>query len=371
MTATVSKGTREANPIGIDFSGDGLQAAQVETPDSGARLLGTSAVEADRLDSDEGLRTEIDRLLRQGRFAGRRIATSLPSDGLSIHHIRLPVMSPRALDEAVTRVVAEREEKPLGSLILRHLQIATAGDREDEADHIVFTVQRSVVVRQLRIAERLGLSLVGITAVPLAVGHAFSYLGQRREESQYTFLLVHLEAHRTHLMILHEGDLRFARSIPQGVHDILQAVAERTHRPIETLREEQSFSMRQQQDHLLLNSGLTDVPEAPRHAAALPYDQAGPKLRSYSEEILSCLCYFAGMVDSDGVDKVIFVGSQANDYAFCQILANRLGLPAQIGDPLAGIRVASAGDQPRGGVRRPQPELAVAVGLTRFGALVN
>ena len=132
--------------------------------------------------------------------------------------------------------------------------------------------------------------------------------------------------------------------------------------------------MKRLDEHLLLNSRLTEAPEAPHHGAPVPYEKAGVVLENYAEEITSCLCYFASTISSDGVDKVIFTGPQANDYDFCQMLASRIKLPAQIGDPLAGIRqpllespTATTGMP----VRRPRPEMSVAVGLTLFGSLVN
>jgi Tfp pilus assembly PilM family ATPase len=116
---------------------------------------------------------------------------------------------------------------------------------------------------------------------------------------------------------------------------------------------------------------MTEAPATPAsQATGLPYQQAGAALEAYAEEILSGLCYFSSTVNAHGVDKAVFVGPLANDYGFCQMLANRLGLPAQIGDPLAGIEVPGAASA-TAAQRRPEPEMAAAVGLSLFGAMVN
>lgn len=365
------KSGRQADPIGLDLSGQGVRAVQVETLGAVPHLV--DMVDDGRpVASDEELRDRIDALVRDRGFVGRRIATSISSDALSIHHVRLPAMSDSALPEAISSEVAERIDYAVGDAVIRHLEIASAGGRDGHADYIVFTVPRGVVEQHLRMAEKLGLVVAGISALPLALGHAFSYLGQRREECDFTFLLAHLEPRVTHLMILHRGELRFARTVPQGAHDILDAVAGETGQDPAALRADQELRMKRCADHVLLNSRMTEVPAAPSQGAPLPYEQAGRALEGYAEEILSCLCYFASTVNSRGVDKVLFVGPQANDYDFCQTVANRLGLLAQIGDPLAGIRLPSS-DEGRGsgGGRRPRPEMAVAVGLTLFGAVAN
>ena len=62
---------------------------------------------------------------------------------------------------------------------------------------------------------------------------------------------------------------------------------------------------------------------------------------------------------------MVLAGGQAYDKRLCQSLAERLNLPAQIGDPLVRIgRVAGAGLQIGLDRREPQPQWAVAVGLS-------
>lgn len=365
-----TQNTRQANPIGLDFSGDGIRAAQVETIGDVPRLV-DMAGDPKRAAGEESLRSQVSHLLSQKQFVGTQIATSIPSEALSIHHIRLPVTPQQRLDAAVREQLAPRLDYEIDQAVVRRVEIASTGGRDGHVDHVVMSVPRHVVELHLRMAERLGLTVVGISALPLAAGHAFSYLGQRREESGYTFLLVHLEARVTHLVIMHEGNLRFARTIPQGVHDILDAVAAETGRDTATLKDEQEFRMKRHENHVLLDSRMTEAPEVPRHAGPVPYEKAGQILADYSEEIVSCMCYFASTINSVGVNKVIFTGLMANDYDFCQVLAHRLGLPAQIGDPLAGVRVPVSETSSEASSRVPQPEMTVAIGLTLFGALVN
>ena len=365
-----AKSGRQTNPIGIDLSGEGLRAVQLESLEGGLRL--TDAVGYPwTIETEEDLRAQVARLLKGHLFQGYRIATALPSEQVSVHHVRLPVMPEEHLTEAITSTIADRLPYSVSESVIRHLEIHATEGRDSQADHIAFAVPRDAVEQHLHMAEKLGLMVVGISAMPLALGHAFSYLGRRRDETDFTFLLVHLEKRATHLVIMHEGEMRFARTISRGVHDILEAAAKQTDQSLEGLIDQHQLLMRHQGDSVLLNSRMTEAPDAPQSVSPLPYNCAGVALDSYVEEILSGLCYFSSTINPQGVDKAVFVGPLANDYGICQILANRLGLPAQIGDPFAGVQVAGHDEPGSSERRRPEPEMAAAVGLSLFGAMVN
>jgi hypothetical protein len=65
----------------------------------------------------------------------------------------------------------------------------------------------------------------------------------------------------------------------------------------------------------------------------------------------------------------VFLGGQAYDKRLCQTLAKRLAMPAQIGDPLAGIYREPGSEYDAGALSEgSQPEWAVAVGLSLGGA---
>jgi len=88
-------------------------------------------------------------------------------------------------------------------------------------------------------------------------------------------------------------------------------------------------------------------------------------LDALAGELTQCLRYFESVFRNQAVERAIFVGGQAYDKRFCQSLAQRLNLPAQIGDPLLHVRRVAGAGLPIGLDRRtPQPDWAVAVGLS-------
>ena len=78
-----------------------------------------------------------------------------------------------------------------------------------------------------------------------------------------------------------------------------------------------------------------------------------------------CLRYYESVFRHRTVERAIFVGGQAYDKRLCQSLAQRLNVPAQIGDPLVRVkRSPGAGARLNFDWRQPQPAWAVAVGLS-------
>ena len=95
-----------------------------------------------------------------------------------------------------------------------------------------------------------------------------------------------------------------------------------------------------------------------RNACRLP-------LSRLVEELELCRRYYETTFPNRPVDRALFVGGEARQRSLCQYLAGELGLPGQIGDPLA--RMSRNNDiAPETGIdrREPQPAWAVAVGLT-------
>ena len=363
-----TKVSAHVQPIGVDLSGDVLRAVQVEVQEAGSRLVGSLTRNIDTANEDE-VRSALGEALRQGQFEGLRMATVLPSGSVSVHQLRLESGGPGQLDEAVRAEVAERIDYEVGQAEIRYVAVPSVTARTNQQELVAFVAKREVVTQHLRLAEKLGLTISGITALPLAMGYAFNYLGQRREERDFTFLLVHLEANLTHLVALQDGELRFARTMPLGVYDMLSAAAKATGVELSGLKSALRDRMLRRKESELLNSRMSAAPQAPSQND-LPYVHAGATLDGFVEEIQSCTYYVSSNITGREVNKVVFTGPLANDYAFCQLLASRIGLPAQIGDPFAGVRRPD-GEQGAGGVRLPEPELSVALGLSLYGSAVK
>jgi Tfp pilus assembly PilM family ATPase len=72
------------------------------------------------------------------------------------------------------------------------------------------------------------------------------------------------------------------------------------------------------------------------------------------------------------VQRLIFVGGEANQRSLCQHIARELGVAAQVGDPL--VRMGKSSDVGiESGIdrRAPQPAWSIAIGLSMGPAAVE
>ena len=80
-------------------------------------------------------------------------------------------------------------------------------------------------------------------------------------------------------------------------------------------------------------------------------------------ELMLCVRYYEGIYPGRVVDRAIFVGGESRHIPLCQKIAQRLCVPATLGDPLARLLKDQA-TQTNLDVRQPQPGWAIAVGLS-------
>ena len=87
------------------------------------------------------------------------------------------------------------------------------------------------------------------------------------------------------------------------------------------------------------------------------------------EELSLCRRYYEAAFHNQPVQRLIFVGGEANQRGLCQQIAREMGVAAQVGDPLARMGKFSRVGIESGIDRRvPQPAWAVAMGLS-MGAI--
>src|SRR6185437_13726217 len=80
-------------------------------------------------------------------------------------------------------------------------------------------------------------------------------------------------------------------------------------------------------------------------------------------ELMLCVRYYEGIYPGRVVDRAIFVGGESRHIPLCQKIAQRLCVPATLGDPLARL-IKDQATQTNLDVRQPQPGWAIAVGLS-------
>ena len=75
-----------------------------------------------------------------------------------------------------------------------------------------------------------------------------------------------------------------------------------------------------------------------------------------------CARYYGSVFHGRKINRLIFLGGEANHRQICQQIAQKLGIAAQIGDPFTRVLKSEDGIDSCIDRRSPQPAWAVAMG---------
>ena len=409
-----------ASPIGVDFGSDCLRLAQVEPADGEYRLVAAASagvpphVRNEPLSRFNFFVENIRELLTQGNFRGRRVALNMPASMMHIQHVRLPKMDEDGLKKALPWEIRGKVPFDPTQAVLRHI---IAGeifhDQEPKFEVIVMAARKDLVEQLIASAAKARLDVAGINVEPKAVLDCFSRIYRRKGDFETATLFADIGCTATRAIITQGGRIRFARAVPIGGEHFSRAVASTLQIPLEQARlmrtkiadEEEPLPERPQpaagglpatqrddNSFALLSAAVaasernqaavpSAVPDSSPAAIEAPQQQStalapsGDRQRVEQacqepisrlvEELSLCRRYYETTFHNQPLERMVFIGGEANQRGLCQQIARSLGIAAQIGDPMTRINKDSdVGIEAGIDRRRPQPAWAIAIGLS-------
>jgi len=361
------------NPIGVDFGSDCLRLAQVQWVENDWRLLAAASENVPKAAREDpaaraAFFTQSMRdLLLTGGFHGRAVVLGLPASGTYIQHIRMA-----RLDEEETKKALRWEARgklpidPSGA-VLRHIiagEVYT--DAEPRNEVIVFAARNETVADMLASAAKARLDVVGMNVEPVAILDCFTQVYRRKQDAKLTNFFIDIGLTGTRAMLASGTQMLFARAIPIGGNEFNAAVAEELKMTVDQARVAR-IKAAQSSHSQSPNDRTALTPEAPAPVALHEQvDAACQKpLAKLADELNLCRRYNEATFSSKPVDRLVFIGGESRHRSICMSIARKLGLAAQLGDPLcrmakwSDIGIASGIDR-----RLPQPAWAVAIGLS-------
>jgi Tfp pilus assembly PilM family ATPase len=235
-------------------------------------------------------------MFSRGGFSGKGVVASIPSEDIFIDHIKVKCSpSDGGLERAVFEMISSKLPfNPSGAMI----NYVVAGSSEDgkETDVVVMAAEREIVNRQLAIYEKAGLEIRGISVWPLAMTTSYvKFFGKRQTDADAVSMLIDVDVNHSKIVIARDADLLFARKIPFGSRHLIS-------------------------------------------------DEASAKFVSEAE---ACCRYFESFSRSFEVARLVFFTGSSVDEAICgevSKLAERLQIPAQIGDVVAAVDAGCSSD---------------------------
>jgi type IV pilus assembly protein PilM len=371
------------NPIAVDIGTDTIKLLQVEPNKEGQHRLVAAACEmipeevrggnGKSAERDNFVGESIKRMLNEG-FRGKQVVTCLPSNHMAVQHLRIAKMSNEELVKVLPFEAAGKLPFDASRAVLRH---TIAGEvyqgNEAKQEVILMAAPRDAVDRHLNVLSKAKLEVVGIHVEPTALIECFGHIFKRKGDENISTMFIDMGAGSTHVVIAHGKNMVFAKHIGVGGDHFNRRVAETMKVDVGHARDRRARAPRppagvvaigaaNDATHPLGKQNGT-ITEGLDDATVVKVTQSlAELLGSLTTDLQLCLQYYESIFPGRTVDRAIFVGGESRHVALCQAIAQKLGLPATLGDPLARL-VKDGVAKTSVDLRQPQPGWAIAVGL--------
>ena len=294
---------KQAYPIGIDISDDSVKLVQLANNGKGLSLIGgISDIRPQDIQADSGnwQRWAIDavyRLTWNGRFQGKEVIAAMPTNKVFIDLMKKPkIADENKLQDAIFSKIKQKLpfEADLSNIMLKYMPT-------DEDNILVMAIERKIIERHLAIYEKAGLAIKSIGVWPMALVNCYTrFFGRRKSDLASTVMLIEIEADCTNIVICQHKHLLFARSISIGYGQL--------------------------EDEAVLTRLVL--------------------------ELTGCKRQFISMHRNSQVERLIFLSNRVADRNIYEKIAQKLEMPAQVGDCLAAVNMNDASgndkEQPSG-----------------------
>ncbi len=294
--------SKKVCPIGVNLGNECIQMAQIGITKGGVFLQGAGVAPKPKdieLNSPAWQRWAIDTikdLHRQETFQGKKVITALPASDLLIEPIKAPRSALDRLDQIVPQKIQKRLPFPAENALYQHVVVNYKENGSIDADVLAIAANREVVNRHLAVYEKAGLDIVGISIWPVAMIKSFTgFFCRRQNEQDKIAILLSIGFDHTNVVIVRGPDLLFARVVTIGHSQLEQ----------------------------------------------------GQMVQRLFSEIDACIRYFETSSGNLQIQRLLFLtGSGASPLICDKVaeLAQRIQVPAQIGDVLSAIEINQGPD---------------------------
>ncbi len=336
---------RHKSLIGLDIGTSAIKAVELTWQGSGPVITGFGHA---ALPSPDATLETLQRLLREGGFHTRRVATSVSGKAVIVRYLTMMRMTPDDLRNAIHYEVDKYIPFDVEDVVM-DCQPFEAGGLGDLATNemrvLLVACKRAVIDEQLRILALAGLSPEVVDVDVFALGNAFETAVRRPAEAgARVSALVDVGASKTCVNLVRAGASLFTREIHNGGEACTNAIAVRLGLK---RGEAEALKVRPGEDY-----------ERLRQAVAGAVDDLATEVRLSFE-------YFENQFDL-GIDEVLLSGGGARLAGLDQDFSRAFQRPTLPWDPTGDLPIA-AGSVDVEALREHVADMAIAVGLAARG----
>ncbi len=222
----------------------------------------------------------IRKLVSKGTFKGKEVVSSLPAQDTFVTEVKVPKSKEGQVENYIISKI--KNKLPFGS---DDIMIKTVPLEDD--NYLIIVTEREKINRHLAIYEKANLQIKSITVWPLALINSYiRFFGRRKSDLNSVVGLIDIKSNCTNVVICRYKNALYARSIPIGSSK---------------LDNEEVMS------RLIL-------------------------------ELNGCRRQFAAMNKRSVIERIIFLSGEHIHRDICATIAQKLEMPAQMGDCLAALK---------------------------------
>lgn len=335
----LAKFKRKKEFFGLDIGTKSVKIVQLK----GKRLLSFSLEELPSpgpVDKETIIKA-IRKIIDENKIRTNKVVACVSGPSINVRYLKMPRMPEEELAEAIKweakkYITMDPKEAIIDHLVLR--EIMEEGVKKAEV--VVAAAPRGLVQDRISLIQGAGLIPLAVDVAPFALWRSMKI----REEE--TAALIDMGAGISNINIVERGILHFSRDISLAGNDLTQAISKEMNLDFN------------QAERMKKEEGLSLEKETPATKA-----MRGP-LERLVVEIERSFHYFLAQVPGRKIDRIILSGGSARLRGIDKYLNGSLGVPVELGNPLADIEFDEETFDRRH-LEDLSLRMAVAIGLAR------
>ncbi len=273
--------------IGIDMGDDAIKMIQLSHGEDGISLVAGGSrnrpvnMEPGSGDWQRWAVEAISDLTANNGFKGRDIIATMPASEILIEHVKISKSDGDKSQDMLSKV-KQKLSLESDSAVIRYIPT-------EEDNCLVMLTEREKIDRHLAIYEKANLQIKAMGSWPVALMNTYTtFFGRRSIDLEAVVMLVDIGENRTSIVVCRHKKLLFARSIPIG-------------------------------------------------ASQLGTDEMANQLIS---ELSDSRRQLASTYRKVQIQRLIFLSPRIVDRNVCETIAQRMSIPAQMGDCLGAVEIS-------------------------------
>lgn len=347
-------------PIGLDLGHDSVKMIQLAAQEDRFRVLAAEKFEFDPSISwssqERGTLAvaAIKRMLRTGKFRGRRVVSCLSNNDLRIKSLRLDADPAQDMDEVVKREAVQR----LGLDTQKdHIQYLVAGNVQQGSELrnevILFATEDASLRKHIALLEEASLEPVAIDIVPCAMFRSFQTALRRLDDKGIVNILVDVGSLFTTVVVGRYSEISFVKQIPIAGVRFNHQIADRLGIGLD--------------EAAMLRNKLRDAGNSQNidtESLRMVSEAMSGAIEELAREISLCFRYCAVTFRGKKPGRVIFTGGNAHESALLEALRRHMTIDVEVAKPFGSFDTSEISLTDDSGLHC---EWAVAVGLSLKG----